>query len=131
MALLGAWCLVIYVVSDQPGLRVTDDDLLDFVLRKVAHVGEYAVLAWLAWRVARRGGLEPTPAALAAWTFALAFAASDEWHQTFVAGRVGHPRDVLIDLVGASAALAVAWRHARTKNIDIDTQSTTTEDPQP
>ncbi|MEW5884060.1 MAG: VanZ family protein [Armatimonadota bacterium] len=47
----------------------------------------------------------------------IAFAASDEWHQTFVPGRGGLVGDVLIDLVGVALAvgvLAVLWRRAET-----------------
>ncbi|MEP6757347.1 MAG: VanZ family protein [Chthonomonadales bacterium] len=36
--------------------------------------------------------------------FAVLFAASDEWHQTFVPGRDGCIRDVLIDSAGAALA---------------------------
>src|SRR5690606_27108951 len=96
-----------------PNLRVSDDDLLDFILRKAAHVGEYAVLAWLAWRSARSMHLARTRAAVNSWLFVFLYACSDEWHQTFVAGRVGHPRDVAIDVVGATLALGVAWARTR------------------
>lgn len=47
----------------------------------------------------------------------IAFAASDEWHQTFVPGRGGLVGDVLIDLVGVALAvgvLAVLWRREET-----------------
>ncbi|MFZ4819326.1 MAG: VanZ family protein, partial [Limisphaerales bacterium] len=60
-----------------------------FLIRKAAHVSEYAVLAWLAWRVflaVRRptGAPQPLRAALLAWGLSVIYAASDEWHQTFV-----------------------------------------------
>jgi VanZ family protein len=47
------------------------------------------------------------------WAFglAVAYAASDEWHQTFVRGRHGSPIDVGIDAVGISLGL-MAWRRA-------------------
>jgi VanZ family protein len=41
---------------------------------------------------------------------AVLYAVSDEVHQTFVAGRHGSPRDVLIDAVGAALGLLVAVR---------------------
>lgn len=44
----------------------------------------------------------------------IAFAASDEWHQTFVEGRGGTVSDVLIDSAGALAAAAVALKKLTT-----------------
>jgi VanZ family protein len=41
---------------------------------------------------------------------ALAYAISDEFHQTFVPGRSGAPRDVAIDLIGITAGLLLlSW----------------------
>jgi len=63
-------------------------------IRKTAHVTEYAVLAWLVWR-ARRKQVRNDPRpwnwsdAAFALGFAVLYAASDEWHQTFVPSREG------------------------------------------
>lgn len=113
LALLVAWCVVIFIVSGRPNLQVTDDDLLDFILRKAAHLAEYALLAWLAWRVTRAGGMSTFAGLPLSWCFTLVYAISDEWHQTFVDGRVGHPRDVAIDMAGATAALVAVWLATR------------------
>ena len=92
-----------------------------FLIRKGAHVSEYAVLAWLAWRVflgVRHSTKAPQPlrAALLAWGLSVMYAVSDEWHQTFVPTRVGTPWDVLIDAAGAALGMALAglwWRWRR------------------
>ena len=74
----------------------------DLVLRKIAHVAIFAVL-WLAlarateWRRPILAGV-----------IAVAYAASDEIHQSFVEGRHGTPVDVAIDCVGIGLA-ALAW----------------------
>ena len=102
-----AWAALIYAASDRPDLRVSDDDLLDFVLRKAAHVFVFAVLAALTWWALRGEGVRSVRAGIAAWLGTLAYAASDEWHQTFVDGRVGHASDVAIDMVGATTAVAL------------------------
>ncbi|MFM7803130.1 MAG: VanZ family protein [Verrucomicrobiota bacterium] len=94
----------------------TIDGLL-FLLRKVAHVSEYAVLAVLAgrpfevWPGPSGSGTRSRPALLA-WGFCVLYAVSDEWHQSFVPTRVGTAWDVLIDGVGAALGLAAAmlWR---------------------
>jgi VanZ family protein len=80
----------------------------EIVLRKLAHVTEYLVLAGLLLRALRRSGVASAlPVAVAA---ALAYAAGDEWHQSFVPGRTATPRDVAIDGVGIALAAVIATR---------------------
>ena len=91
---------------------------LQVVIRKTAHVSEYAVLAWLVWRARRkpvRGDRRPWIWSDAAFAlgFAVLFAASDEWHQTFVPTREGHVSDVFIDGAGAALGLFLRWRLGR------------------
>ncbi len=74
----------------------------DLWLRKGAHMTIYAAL-WLALMRAT-GWRRP----LAATIVALLYAGSDEYHQTFIAGRHGTPTDVAIDAAGMGAA-ALAW----------------------
>ena len=112
---VAAWCTVIYTASDRPNLRVSDDDVLDLVLRKLAHLFEYALLAVLVARAAKHTTPWAVRTTVLAWLATLAWAISDEWHQTFVPGRVGHAQDVLIDMAGATLGLAVArsWQRRR------------------
>src|SRR3712207_3000507 len=93
---------LIFFLSAQPDLS-SGLGVWDVVLRKLAHATIYALLFLLWWRALRPLGSD-TPALTAAWLVTLAYAVSDEWHQSFVAGRHGSPVDVLIDGVGASAA---------------------------
>ena len=76
----------------------------DLVLRKCAHMTEYAVLAVLLARAAGSYG----------WALVLGvvYAASDELHQTFVRGRHGSPVDVGIDTVGVLIGLLLWQRFA-------------------
>ncbi len=69
-------------------------------VRKTAHVTEYFCLAAsvaFPLYVYRLRGFALT---LVAGAFCVAFACLDEYHQTFVAGRVGTIRDVYIDSIG-------------------------------
>lgn len=70
------------------------------------HMAEYALLFLLA-RFALRSLARFTPprAAVVAAALCLLYAASDEWHQTFVPGRGGTWHDVAIDACG----IALAW----------------------
>lgn len=77
-------------------------DTLNFFVRKGAHFSEYAILAAaFAFHllVLKRKGmlLYILPVILSCF-----YAATDEYHQTFVAGRTGMLRDVLIDTSGAA-----------------------------
>ena len=72
------------------------------VLRKCAHVTEYAILGFLLVRAIGR----EVPALMVG----IAYAASDELHQHFVAGRHGSPVDVLIDTVGLLIGAVVVRR---------------------
>jgi VanZ family protein len=94
------WAGVIFALSSIPSLN-SGLGTWDTVLRKGAHMTEYAVLAVL---LVRATGSY-------AWAFALAvaYAATDEVHQLFVRGRHGSPIDVGIDAVGAFVGLAL-WR---------------------
>ena len=95
-----AWAALIFALSSIPSLG-TGLGTWDTILRKWAHMAEYAVLAFLLRRAVS------TP-----WAFvaAVAYAASDEVHQSFVRGRHGAPRDVVIDSVGIVIGLLVARR---------------------
>ena len=98
------WAGVIFALSSIPSLG-TGLGTWDYVLRKCAHMTEYALLAALLYRaLARR-----VPAFLAA----LAYAVSDEVHQHFVHGRHATPVDVAIDAVGILAGLLVWERGCR------------------
>jgi VanZ family protein len=96
------WAGVIFAFSAVPSLG-TGLGTWDLILRKLAHVTEYAVLGFLLARALRR----PAVAVL----LAAGYAATDEVHQTFVEGRHGAPRDVAIDAVGAlvGALLWLRW----------------------
>lgn len=94
---------VIFVLSAQPHLA-TDLGTLDLIGRKLIHMLEYGLL-WLLWHRAlgwRHGW--------AAAAIAIGYAATDEFHQTFVEGRQGHVRDVVIDTLGVIVA-ATAYRY--------------------
>ena len=97
------WAAVIFAFSSVPSLS-TQLGTWDTILRKLAHLAEYAILGALLCRALRRPGL----AILAA----ILYAVSDEIHQTFVEGRVGAPLDVGIDALGAAVGVLL-WTRLR------------------
>jgi VanZ family protein len=80
-----------------------------FLLRKAAHVTEYAVLALL-WRRGVGG-------AWIALVFALLTASLDEFRQSFTPGRGGSLEDVLLDGTAAAAALLATARRGRRRTV--------------
>jgi VanZ family protein len=94
------WAGVIFALSSVPSLS-SGLGGWDYVLRKCAHITEYAVLGLL---LARAIGRE-APAFVAG----VLYAVSDELHQSFVRGRHASPVDVAIDSVGLLIGLAL-WR---------------------
>ncbi|MCD8347456.1 MAG: VanZ family protein [Lachnospiraceae bacterium] len=70
------------------------------VVRKLAHMTEYFALAIAVSFPLYVYGLRGIPLMLVAGLFCVAFAASDEFHQSFVDGRGPGVRDVLIDSFG-------------------------------
>lgn len=77
-------------------------EVLNFIVRKSAHFSEYALLAVAAafhLYVRKRKGL--VLYFLPVLTVFL-YASTDEFHQTFVPGRTGLFRDVLIDTAGGA-----------------------------
>jgi VanZ family protein len=94
---------VIFFLSAQPDLG-TGLGVWDTILRKAAHMAEYGLL-WFLWQRALNTA---TPWPAVATT--LAYAVTDELHQTFVDGRHGSPLDVMIDAAGVAVAVALYSR---------------------
>jgi len=87
-------------------------------VRKLAHVTEYACCAILLWRALRRHTARDTRP----WTWrepalaqiiVIAYAITDEVHQSFVPGRQGAAMDVLLDSLGGLLGLAAIWLAGR------------------
>ena len=84
---------------------------VEFFLRKAAHVSEYALLAVLLYRAFVHTVFQ-SRRALSAGIVLLscaAYAASDEFHQSFVPSRTASLRDVMIDVCGATFAVLLYW----------------------
>jgi VanZ family protein len=102
---------VIFFLSAQPHLH-TDLGVVDTIGRKLVHFGIYSLLTFLYWR-ALRTRMDSNRAVIVAFALASLYAITDEYHQTFVAGRSGSPIDWAIDTAGAGAAALRLRLHAR------------------
>ena len=95
------WAAVIFALSSIPHLG-TGLGTWDTVLRKGAHVTEYAILGLLLLRAVGRE--------LPALLIGVAYAITDEVHQHFVQGRHASPVDVAIDSAGILLGIVLLAR---------------------
>ncbi|MFC7371402.1 VanZ family protein [Fictibacillus iocasae] len=67
--------------------------VIEFFVRKAAHLGTYFILAVLLYNATRNPAVS--------WVLAVLYAMSDEYHQSLTPNRSPHWEDVVIDAVGA------------------------------
>jgi VanZ family protein len=79
------------------------------LVRKSAHAGLYFVLGGFVINSFIQSGTKGFKAYVYALLFCVAYAVSDELHQTFVVGRSGQVSDILIDTVGAIIGISMYW----------------------
>ena len=91
---------------------ITEETLasVHFLVRKAAHLSEYALLALLAARAFRTSGRDALRRLwwLAAFALVACVSLTDEYHQSFVPSRTGTIYDSLLDMTGGAVALACA-----------------------
>ncbi len=126
-ALLLLWMGVIYCFSDQANSNELSKEIFasfNYIVRKGAHMAEYAILFVIAARFQRSFSKIDNKARvrysyvfqkehLPAFLFAVLYAASDELHQYFVPGRTALFSDVLIDASGALLAAIISSLQAK------------------
>ena len=86
---------------------------IQLLIRKCAHLAEYAILAALLLRAFSKSQERLLSAVASAFILAAIYAAFDEFHQSFVPSRTASPYDVAIDTAGALAGLAIYWSMTR------------------
>ncbi len=109
---LFSYCLLIYWLSDQAHLPTpmwfTNQD-------KIHHGGAYFIMAIFAWRYFKHLLDRPALLALVSFGFCSLYGMSDEWHQSFIAGRESDLLDWLADSCGAGIAVLVLYHPHRNK----------------
>jgi VanZ family protein len=103
------WSGVIFALSSLPSTPAPET-LWNFLLKKGAHVAEYAILYWLTWR-AMNHERRTTNQYVGPLLFTIFYAITDEIHQSFVPGRHARWYDIGFDTFGALLALQILRRH--------------------
>ena len=131
-----AWCALIFIMSGETAdvsgerseglsrkiinavvslLGLGNDDkeaavqFFEHILRKMAHVFAYFVLAILSLLLAFTYKCKEYVRVLSVSVFCFIYAQSDEIHQIFVPGRAGSMTDVLIDMSGVFAGVLLVY----------------------
>ena len=81
------------------------------VVRKSAHAGLYFVLGILVINNIIQKETKGLKVYVYALLFCIAYAVTDEVHQTFVAGRNGQVSDIIIDTTGAIVGISMCWMY--------------------
>ena len=128
------WLCVIFVGSTdvlsaeqtsrfvEPFLRWLKPDIssetlaqIHFFARKLGHIFEYALLAIFLWRALRSGAnlrVKISILVIVVWFVCAIFAATDEFHQSFIPSRTASPNDVVIDIFGVVIGLTICMMFA-------------------
>ena len=108
-----AWAVALFALSSIPGDDLTMQPGVPH-FDKFAHLGLYVVFGVLLARAVPAGMSSPPglpsarrwAGALAVLAIGMVYGASDEWHQSFVAGRACSFWDWVTDCVGTALGLA-------------------------
>lgn len=100
-----------------------------FVIRKLAHITEFAVFSIAVFHGVR-GNHTGWKLNWAIWTLLIAvtYAGLDEWHQSFVPMREPRIRDVMIDGFGSLLAQLMVWVYSKihrnsTRETDLERET--------
>jgi VanZ family protein len=96
-----------------PGIAPEQVSFIQFAVRKLGHGLEYFILAVLLYRAlyAESGGRSSVRPAALTIVFTLVWAATDEFHQSWVPSRTASIVDVMID--GFGGLFGTFWMHLR------------------
>lgn len=109
------WSALIFYLSSQPAISITEAKTADIFIHKLAHVIEYCILYVLA--VLAFYSKEKSKAVLlGAFLFIVIYGATDEIHQSFVPTRGPRFTDVLVDSVGGLIGFVVTKVLLKTTN---------------
>lgn len=90
---------------------------LTFIVRKGAHFTIYAILGALILLLTFEYNIKWKLSLIISVATSMLYACSDELHQTFVSGRSGEIRDVILDTLGAITGCAVVLLIKKIKSI--------------
>jgi VanZ family protein len=103
------WAFLIFGFSSRSLPSTSQIFWKDFIVKKSAHIIEYAIFSSMLYRAFRNSGISKINSGIFAITLAIIYASTDEFHQSFIPGREPRLRDVIFDTIGASLAIYLIW----------------------
>lgn len=94
-----------------------DKETLTFLIRKLAHMSEYAILALFTYYALIKIAFNKRIIFQITFLISFLYACSDEFHQLFISGRSGQFTDIIIDSTGCLIMLLFLylWQSSRRK----------------
>ncbi len=104
------WIIIIFALSAYPKAIIPQGKYISW--DKLAHVVEFSILGYLTARYTFFSGVAWIHSRWIPLTilFGAIYAASDEWHQLHVPGRLGTTYDVIADIIGVTLGFWIFWR---------------------
>jgi len=108
------WAMVIFLFSAMPTNPVSQIHWQDFIVKKSAHVIEYAIFVTFLYRALYACGIDKKKAGFYSILLAVFYGITDEFHQSFTPGRTPKARDVIFDTLGSISAIYLIWNYLPT-----------------
>ncbi len=113
------WMIIIFLFSNQANsgeithnviqniipLPTNITNIINFIIRKMAHLTEYFILAILTINLLKEYTTKQNIIIIVSIIFCFTYATTDEFHQSFIANRTSSFKDVLIDTTGSLIAI--------------------------
>lgn len=94
--------VIIFYFSSVAGLKYSEHNVTEIILRKGAHFVEYSILVFLVWNILYNfHRISAKKSIIFSFLIVVLYAISDEFHQTLVFGRTGKVIDVVYDSTSA------------------------------
>lgn len=97
-----------HIIEKLTGLSPEQASNVNFIFRKATHLTAFGLLGICFFMALRKK-------AFLAWEITTIYAATDEYHQSFVPGRTASYKDVIIDSIGCIIAIFIV-RYFLSKN---------------
>ena len=104
------WATIIFIFSSLPTVKASHVYWREFVIKKSAHIVEFAVLSILMYRALKNTGYSKQTSSYYTIAIASFYGITDEIHQMFTPGREPTIRDALFDTIGAILAIYFIWK---------------------
>ena len=95
-------------------------ETLTFLIRKLAHMSEYAILALFTYYALIKIAFNKRIIFQITFLISFLYACSDEFHQLFISGRSGQFTDIIIDSTGCLIMLLFLYLWQKKKNESND-----------